>query len=221
MLYALEVEFTNRIQYEKDRADTLLHAMLPAHVIHRLNAGETQIADRFGGATILFADIVDFTPPVARMDAGDLVEALSRLFSSLDELATRHGIEKIKTIGDAYMAASGIPTPREDHAAAVVKFARDMIAAMADFGEEHAPLQVRIGVHTGPVIAGVIGKKRSIYDVWGETVNLASRLESSGQAGLIQISGATLAALGAQSGKVRPHRHSVKGIGEITSYFLC
>jgi class 3 adenylate cyclase len=217
---AREVEFTNRIQYEKDRADTLLHAMLPAPVIHRLNAGETQIADRFGSATILFADIVDFTPLVARMDAGDLVEALSRLFSSFDELATRHGIEKIKTIGDAYMAASGIPAPREDHATAVVDFARDMIAAMADFGEEHAPLQVRIGVHTGPVIAGVIGKKRSIYDVWGETVNLASRLESSGQAGLIQISEATLAALGARSGKVRPHRHSVKGIGEITSYFL-
>lgn len=114
--------------------------MLPAHDIHRLNAGETQIADRFGGATILFAGIVDFTPLVVRMDAGDLVEALSRLFSSFDELATRHGIQKIKTIGDAYVAASGKPALREDHAGAVVDFARDMIAAMADFGEEHVPL---------------------------------------------------------------------------------
>ena len=217
---AREKQFTHRIQYEKDRADALLHAMLPAPVIHRLNAGETQIADRFGSATILFADIVDFTPLVARMDPGDLVKALSALFTTFDELATQHGIEKIKTIGDAYMAASGIPTPRDDHARAVVGFAREMITAMAHVAPDTTPLQVRIGIHTGPVIAGLIGKKRSVYDVWGETVNLASRLESSGRAGRIQISEATKEALDQPSGEFEPRRHSVKGVGEIVSYFL-
>ena len=121
---AREVAFTNEIKYERDRADALLHSMLPAPVIQRLNDGETHIVDRFVGATIIFADIVEFTPLVARMDAGDLIKELSNLFTAFDDLATQHGIEKIKTIGDAYMAASGIPSHREDHASAAIDFAR-------------------------------------------------------------------------------------------------
>jgi class 3 adenylate cyclase/CheY-like chemotaxis protein len=217
---AREVAFTEEIKFEKDRADALLHSILPAPIIQRLNSGETRIADRFPGATIVFADIVDFTPLVARMDAGDLVMELSNLFSAFDDLATAHNIEKIKTIGDAYMAASGIPAVRDDHARAAIDFARDILRTMSDRAVTQAGLQIRIGIHSGPVIAGLIGKKRSIYDVWGETVNLASRLESTGRAGQIQISAATRAALGADFGPCRSHQHRVKGIGELTTYFI-
>lgn len=217
---AREVAFTNEIKYERDRADALLHSMLPAPVIQRLNNGETQIADRFVGATIIFADIVDFTPLVARMDAGDLIKELSNLFTAFDDLATRHGIEKIKTIGDAYMAASGIPSHREDHAHAAVEFARDILIAMSDNTVSEAGLQIRIGIHSGPVIAGLIGRKRSVYDVWGATVNLASRLESTGKSGRIHVSAETKEALGSHLSETEKHTHVVKGVGEITSYFI-
>jgi adenylate cyclase len=217
---AREVAFNNEIKYERDRADALLHSMLPAPVIQRLNDGETNIADRFAGASIIFADIVDFTPLVARMDAGDLIKELSNLFTAFDDLATRHGIEKIKTIGDAYMAASGIPSHREDHARAAVDFARDILTTMSNNAVSDAGLQIRVGIHSGPVIAGLIGRKRSVYDVWGETVNLASRLESTGRSGRIHISAETKAALGSYLDKAETHTHVVKGVGKITSYFI-
>ena len=217
---AREKAYTREIQYERDRADALLHAMLPAPVIHRLNNGETQIADRFGNATIVFADIVGFTPLVARLDAGDLVDRLSGLFTAFDELVSRHRIEKIKTIGDAYMAASGIPAEREDHAHAAVDFARDLIRATAQTNGGAVDMNVRVGINSGPVIAGLIGRKRSVYDVWGETVNLASRLESTGMPGRIQISEATRDALGDYLDIVEARQHDVKGIGLITSYFI-
>ncbi|WP_170473286.1 adenylate/guanylate cyclase domain-containing protein [Ruegeria arenilitoris] len=217
---AKELAFTNEIKYERDRADKLLHSMLPAPVIKRLNDGETNIADRFVGATIIFADIVEFTPLVARMDAGDLILELSRLFTAFDDLATMHGIEKIKTIGDAYMAASGIPLHRKDHAHAAISFARDILRTMSDSTISSAGLQIRIGVHSGPVIAGLIGRKRSIYDVWGETVNLASRLEATGRSGHIHISAQTKDALGDHLPNAEAQTHFVKGVGEITSYFV-
>ena len=185
-----------------------------------LDDGELLIADRFDGATILFADIVEFTPLVARMDAGDLIKELSNLFTAFDDLATRHGIEKIKTIGDAYMAASGIPSQRADHARAALDFARDILSTMSDSTVSEAGLQIRIGIHSGPVIAGVIGRKRSVYDVWGETVNLASRLESTGQPGKIHISSETKNALGEHVISAEKYVHVVKGVGEITSYFV-
>lgn len=217
---AREIAFTQEIKYERDRADTLLQSMLPAPVIVRLNNGETQIADRFDGASIIFADIVDFTPLVTRIDAGDLVRELSRIFTAFDELTDIHNIEKIKTIGDAYMAASGIPAHRHDHALAAVRFSRDMLKAMSDNTISTAGLQIRVGVHSGPVIAGLIGRTRSIYDVWGETVNLASRLETSGRAGKIHISGATKQLLGEEPMDASEHVHDVKGIGRLTSYFI-
>ncbi|WP_223423804.1 adenylate/guanylate cyclase domain-containing protein [Tateyamaria pelophila] len=217
---AREIAFNEEIKYEKDRADTLLLSMLPAPVILRLNNGETHIADRFEGATIVFADIVDFTPLVARIDASALVRELSSVFTAFDELALHHDIEKIKTIGDAYMAASGIPAKRPDHAEIAVDFARSMIRRMGDSSVSQAGLQIRVGVHSGPVIAGLIGRTRSVYDVWGETVNLASRLESSGQAGKIHISDATRRSIGRHVAACQAHQHSVKGIGPITSYFI-
>jgi adenylate cyclase len=215
-----EKEFTARIQHEKDRADALLHAVLPAPVIRRLNDGEAQIADRFDDVSIIFADIVDFTPLVARTDPSMLLQQLAVLFSEFDDLAEKHGIDKIKTIGDAYMAAAGVPDPRPDHARAAIAFSRDLIRSMARGLGLDPDLKVRVGVHSGPVVAGLIGRKRFVYDVWGETVNLASRLETTGMAGRIQISGQTLRALGEDAGPAHARDHEVKGIGLITTYLI-
>jgi len=217
---AKEIAFAKEIKFEKDRADALLSSMLPAPIIQRLNEGETQIADRFDEATIIFADIVDFTPLVARMDASELVRELSSVFTEFDALAERHGIEKIKTIGDAYMAASGIPVHRNDHADAAVDFTKQMIARIEDSSVNRAGLQIRVGIHTGPVIAGIIGRTRSVYDVWGATVNLASRLEATGQAGRIHVSAETMHALSDGYLVSQKRVHDIKGVGPVTSYFI-
>ena len=210
-------EFVSRIEYERDRADSILHAMLPGPVISRLREGEAVIADRIASATIIFADIVDFTPMVARTEPSALLRRLSALFLAFDDMADRHGVEKIKTIGDAYMAAAGVPHPRDDHAQAAVAFARDLIGTTRD-GVGHG-LQMRIGIHSGPVIAGLIGRKRFVYDIWGEAVNMASRLESTGRPGRIHVSAATLALLGEvpleSAGEI-----DLKGVGRVTTYFL-
>lgn len=212
-----EKDFLARIEYERDRADSILHAMLPGPVITRLRDGEAVIADRIASATIIFADIVDFTPMVARTEPTALLRRLSALFQAFDDIADRHGVEKIKTIGDAYMAASGVPHPREDHAQSAVAFARDLLRTMTG-GVGHG-LQMRIGIHSGPVIAGLIGRKRFVYDIWGEAVNLASRLESSGRPGLIHVSAATLELLGAVAVESGGDL-DLKGVGRVTTYFL-
>ena len=151
--------------------------------------GETIIADRFEAVSILFADIVGFTPAAAAMTPASLVASLNRVFSEFDSLALRLGVEKIKTIGDAYMAAAGLPEPRLDHAEAIAAFAigiLDLLGGMYAPGEP--TLHVRIGIYTGPVVAGVIGRHKFSYDVWGDTVNVASRLEAHGVADRIQVS---------------------------------
>ena len=184
-----EKEFLARIEYERDRADALLHAMLPAPVIRRLQEGETLIADRIDAATIIFADIVDFTPLVARTDPPLLLKQLAGIFSAFDDLAAKHGVEKIKTIGDAYMAVAGVPDASPDHPQRALSFARDLIGTMQ--GEVGQGLAIRVGLHSGPVIAGLVGRLRFVYDVWGEAVNLASRLESACRPGQVLISEST------------------------------
>lgn len=215
-----ERRYLESIEAEKARADALLHAILPVQVVRRLAGGEQVIADRFDAATIIFADIVDFTPLAAQTCPAALVQRLGRLFSRFDELADQYGIEKIKTIGDAYMAAAGLPEPRADHAAAAVAFARALIADMDLSDETHSPLRLRVGIHSGPVIAGLIGRKRFVYDVWGHTVNLASRLESHGAPGRIQISDTTLAELGAGTAVDAPGAVEMKGVGAVRTYLL-
>jgi class 3 adenylate cyclase len=173
------------------RARRLLDNVLPPSIADRLERGEKRIADQADAATVLFADLVGFTGLAERMSPVQLVDTLDELFSRFDDLAARHGLEKIKTIGDAYMVVGGVPAPRPDHALAVAHLAlqmRDLVAHRSD-------LQIRIGIHSGPVVAGVIGARKFMFDLWGDTVNLASRMESHGVPGAIQVSAATAALL--------------------------
>jgi class 3 adenylate cyclase len=176
---------------EKNRADALLLNVLPGSISSRLLAGERTIADEYPAVTVLFADIVGFTQLAARLPAHEVVEMLGRLFARFDELVAERGLEKIKTIGDAYMAAGGLPEPLADHAARVIELGLAMIDAAAQEGDGIAGLRLRVGVHSGPVIGGVIGHRKFAFDIWGETVNIASRLESQGIRGRVHVSAET------------------------------
>lgn len=178
---------------ERSRSETLLLNVLPRRIADRLkNEPGVVIADRFASATVLFSDIVGFTQLSTQMTPEDLVKRLDEVFTRFDVLAEQLGLEKIKTIGDAYMVCGGLPLARSDHSEAVCEMAIRMRDCVAELAKELSfPLSVRIGVHTGPVVAGVIGKKKFIYDVWGDTVNTASRMESHGVADAIQVSEAT------------------------------
>ncbi len=215
-----ERRFLEDIEFEKSRADRLLLSMLPDMIIRRLASGETIIADRFEAATIIFADIVDFTRLVARTEPSALVGHLHDLFSKFDDLADHHGVEKIKTIGDAYMAVAGVPQPRRDHAACVLDFARDLVKLRTTSFGSTEPLKIRIGVSSGPVIAGLIGRKRFVYDVWGETVNLASRLESLGQPGRIHMSEATMNLLLNPPEQTIGSDRMIKGVGRVRTFLV-
>jgi guanylate cyclase len=180
------------LRVEQARAEGLLLNILPRSIADRLKAETQPIADQFSSASILFADVVDFTPLSERLPADEVVGVLDQLFSHFDVLAERHGLEKIKTIGDCYMAAAGVPAPRPDHARALALMALDMQAAMRAVDEVgHLGLELRVGINSGPVVAGVIGRKRFLYDLWGDAVNTASRMESHGSSGRIQITRAT------------------------------
>ena len=183
---------TDALRDERDKADGLLQNLLPASISSRLLDGERAIADTYPAVTVLFADIVGFTPLVSRLSATDVVALLDRLFARFDELVAERGLEKIKTIGDAYMAAGGLPEPLEDHADRVVDLGLAMIDVAAHEIEGIADLRLRVGVHSGPVIGGVIGHRKLAFDIWGETVNIASRLESHGVPGRVHVSAATV-----------------------------
>jgi class 3 adenylate cyclase len=176
------------LEREQARSESLLLNVLPAPIAERLKDTDEVIADAYPWATVMFADLVDFTGRSERIAPEEMVRALDDLFSVFDDLARRHGLEKIKTIGDAYMAAAGVPVPRPDDADAVADLAIEMREAVTGrLDPEGRPLEVRIGIDTGPVVAGVIGKSKFIYDLWGDTVNSASRMESHGVPGRIQV----------------------------------
>jgi class 3 adenylate cyclase/HAMP domain-containing protein len=183
---------TSELVEEKATSERLLLNVLPGPIADRLKAGENLIVDRFEAVTVLFADIVGFTSLSSRTSPEELVTMLNELFSMFDKLAETHGLEKIKTIGDAYMVVAGIPQPVADHAVALTHMGVDMIEGIDAFAKAHGTdLTIRIGVHTGPVVAGVIGRKKFIYDLWGDTVNTASRMESHGVPGRIHVTEAT------------------------------
>jgi class 3 adenylate cyclase len=183
-------EQSAEIRREQEETERLLLNILPASVSRRLRQGESPIADSYASVSVLFADIVGFTPLAAAMRPTEVIEFLSELFVSFDELVEERGLEKIKTIGDAYMAVGGLPDPLEGHAVRVVDLGIEMIRAISERRDGPA-INLRIGVHSGPVAGGVIGRRRFAFDVWGDTVNLASRLEQQGVAGRVHISEAT------------------------------
>jgi PAS domain S-box-containing protein len=207
--------------YQQQCTEDLLQNILPAPIAERLKLQESIIADSFDEVTVLFADLVNFTELSAQIPATQLVDLLNKIFSVFDRLTQKHGLEKIKTIGDAYMVVGGLPTPRPDHAEAVVEMALDMQQAIARFQRnDGTPFHLRIGINTGPVVAGVIGTKKFAYDLWGDTVNVASRMESQGVAGGIQVTSATYALL--QDKYVFEQRDAIaiKGKGEMITYWL-
>jgi PAS domain S-box-containing protein len=209
------------LRLQRQQADRLLVNILPYQIAQRLKAGTRTIAEGFDDVTVIFADLVDFTAASVQMDPKGLVELLNDIFSKFDRLAEEHGLEKIKTIGDAYMAASGLPVPRLDHVDSVAMMALDMQQAIADYTRPTGePFQLRIGISTGPVIAGVIGVRKFAYDLWGDTVNLASRMETTGMAGRIQVTPEVYERLHHRFRLEPRGTVLVKGRGHMDSYWL-
>jgi adenylate cyclase len=209
------------LRSEQDRAESLLLNILPRSIAEKLKAEPQTIADQITAASVLFADVVDFTPHSEHMTPAEVVGVLDDLFSYFDDLAERYGLEKIKTIGDCYMVAAGVPSPRPDHARALALVALDMVDAMRPGGAMGAlGMELRIGINSGPVVAGVIGRKRFLYDLWGDAVNTASRMESHGTPGRIQITEATHELVKDDFRCERRGTVTIKGKGEMETWYL-
>ena len=203
------------------RSDELLTNAIPSSIASRLRRGEERIAESYPEVTVLFADLAGFTPWAGRTDPGLVVGFLDALFGRFDDLAAMSGVEKIKTIGDAYMAVAGAPEPRPDHAAAAIALAGGMLTALAEARTGlDAPLELRIGMASGPVVGGVIGRRRILFDLWGDTVNIASRMESSGVPGRIHVAASTRQLLLSSHSFEEREPVDVKGLGRMTTYLL-
>ncbi|MEW6776432.1 MAG: adenylate/guanylate cyclase domain-containing protein [Bdellovibrionota bacterium] len=221
IIFILLRYFMRERELALERSETLLLNILPGPIAERLKKNPEAIADGFPEVTVVFADIVDFTRLSERTAPAELVALLNDIFSSFDRLAERHGLEKIKTIGDAYMVASGLPVPRKDHAEAAAEMALDMVEALKAYkGPGGEALHVRIGVNTGPVVAGVIGKKKYIYDLWGDAVNTASRMESHGLADSIQVTRETYERLQGRYELEPRGKVAIKGKGDMETFLL-
>ncbi|TAK93864.1 MAG: response regulator, partial [Verrucomicrobia bacterium] len=219
-LHDQEAAFTQRLQAEQEISQRLLLNILPQPIAERLKQGEAVIADGFAEVTVLFTDFVGFTKFSSHTPPTELVGQLNDIFSAFDELCERHGLEKIKMIGDGYMVAGGVPVPRADHAEAVAALALDMQREVATRRAAGGPFQMRVGIHSGPVVAGVIGRKKFAYDLWGDTVNLASRMESCAPTGGILVTSATRKLL-KNKFRFKPGRIlRVKGRGRLVTYQL-
>jgi len=204
-----------------ERNEELLHNILPVAIAERLKESPAVIADRHPAASVLFADIVGFTVLADRMEAAELVALLDDIFTALDDRVDHYGLEKIKTIGDAYMVASGVPESIDDHAGRLAAFAIDMVQLVEDHGRERGvDVQLRVGIHSGPVVAGVIGRRKFAYDLWGDAVNVAARMESHGIPGQIQVSEATRRLLERDWRLERRGTVQIKGKGEVTTWLL-
>ncbi|TGL70958.1 adenylate/guanylate cyclase domain-containing protein [Leptospira levettii] len=209
------------LELEHQKSESLLLNILPASIADRLKSKNEIIADKSSEATILFADIVDFTVLSQTMEPEKIVSILNEIFSEFDTIVQNHNLEKIKTIGDAYMVASGIPEAREDHCEAVALCALDMLSSIENgITQDSKPFKIRIGIHTGPVVAGVIGKSKFIYDLWGDSVNTASRMESHGAEGKIHVSKEVYQKLKSNFTFETKREIQVKGKGIMETYFL-
>ena len=194
-LRELEADYLSRLEKQKVHSETLLRNVLPAEIAFRLRNGESNIADHYEDATVIFTDIVGFGKITARMKAYEIIECLNHLFGEFDRLAEGFGVEKIKTSGDSYMAVAGIPSPRGNHAQTATRLALELVGAAARL---NLPVRfsIRVGLHSGPVMAGVIGTRKFTYDVWGDTVNIAARMEAASQPDRVLASASTARALG-------------------------
>jgi class 3 adenylate cyclase len=220
-LRSMENEYVEKIEQEKKHSEALLRNILPPEIAVRLRKGETNIADHFEDASIIFTDVVGFTKITARMRAFEIVACLNRLFSDFDRLADDVGAEKIKTIGDSYMAALGIPVPRPNHARIAAKLALDLVTAAQRLQSSlPMPFLIRVGVHSGPVMAGVIGTRKFAYDVWGDTVNIASRVEAASQPNRVLISAATAKHLERDFKLDGPHKIETKEQRIVETFFI-
>lgn len=216
-----EFQTRRKLRQEQQRSEQLLLNILPPSIAERLLKQQQTIADSFAEVTVLFADIVGFTQLSTQMSAPEVVNLLNQVFSRFDELAEQYGLEKIKTIGDAYMVVSGLPQNRTDHAAAIAEMALTMQQALKELNSQNGhKLEIRTGIHTGPVVAGIIGLKKFAYDLWGDTVNTASRMESQGLPGEIQVSQATYEHLQQQYLFESRGSITIKGKGEMMTYLL-
>jgi guanylate cyclase len=221
VVFTLLAVFARQRQDAQDRAETLLLNILPRSIADKLKANPRTIADSFTSASILFADVADFTPKAERLAPTRVVEMLDQLFGHFDDLADEYEVEKIKTLGDCYMAAAGIPTPRADHARTLALMALDMLEAVRERGAMGSlGFELRIGINSGPVVAGVIGRKRFLYDLWGDAVNTAGRMQTEGTPGRIQITRATYELLKDEFLCESRGRVQVKGKGEMETWYL-
>jgi guanylate cyclase len=213
--FILLYQFVRQRNYFEERSEQLLLNILPKEIAEALREGVRRIAAQHDQVSILFADAVDFTPLTASLEPKEVVEILEEVFDCFDLLVEKYDLEKIKTIGDCYMAAAGVPRPRPDHAEALAGLAVDMRDAVAGRLFHGHRLTFRIGINSGTVVAGVIGRKKFIYDLWGDAVNLASRMESHGTAGSVQVTAATAALIADAFECVPRGRIAVKGSGEL------
>ncbi|HET9614442.1 MAG TPA: adenylate/guanylate cyclase domain-containing protein [Candidatus Limnocylindrales bacterium] len=203
------------------RADELLTNAIPASIAWRLRHGEHRIAESYPDTSIVFADLVGSTSWAHDTSPAKVVDLLDELFTRFDGLADRFNLEKIKTIGDAYMAVSGAPDPQPNHGRAAVDMALGMVDVVAVVREvTGVAIEVRVGVASGPVVGGVIGRRRMLFDLWGDTVNLASRMESSGVAGRVQVAESTAKLLSADDYVLEPREIEAKGLGRLTAYLV-
>lgn len=214
-------EKNQQLEVEQAKSDRLLLNIMPKSIADRLKNNESRIADSYDSVTIMFADLVDFTHISAGMPAAELVELLNQVFSRFDHLAEKYGLEKIKTIGDAYMVVGGAPNWREDHAEAMANMAIEMLQVLAEVSDlTGKTLKMRIGINSGPVIAGVIGNSKFSYDLWGDTVNMASRMEHYGIANVIQVTEPTYLLLKHRFNFESRGFINIKGKGEVEAFIL-
>ena len=212
----------DQLQAEQEKSERLLLNILPEPIARRMKQGESSIADYHAEVTVLLADLVGFTTLSVHIGPEQIVCLLDEIFSAFDRLVEKHGLEKIKTIGDAYMVAGGIPLPHPRHAEAIAELALGMREEVGQFNHQYSTsLRIRIGINTGPVIAGVIGRKKFAYDLWGDTVNLACQLESIGEPGVIQVAESTYEMLKHKFRFEKNPTVDIKGRGEVAAYTLC
>lgn len=216
-----EQAYIREIQMEREKSEQLLLNILPAPIAERLKRDHEVIADNFYDVSVMFIDVVDFTPLATQMSPADMVKLLNSIFSNIDALVDKHNLEKVKTSGDSYMVVGGLPVPRAGHLESMADMALDVLAGASQFSRaDGAPFQLRLGFHAGPVVAGVIGTKKFIYDLWGDTVNIASRMESHGLPGFIQVTQNVLDRLNDCYSFQPRGEIPVKGKGNMMTYLL-